>query len=296
MEAIWQWGIDLIILIQQVHSPVLDSVFRAVTFLGEEQFYLFLFPVILWCIDYSFGAVLVIFFMLSNSTNIMLKELFQHPRPFDLNPDLKLSQADGYGLPSGHAQMSVTAWGAIAIRVRKIWFTIVAIVLILLIGFSRVYLGVHFPTDVLIGWIIGLILLAIYVIARSPLERWISGLNLWLQLLLAVAVPLILLLFNQTNDAITSAGTLFGISVGLVFARRYVSFGVRGPWWHLVLRFLIGFIVVLALYLGLKKVFPPDGTSLGAVFRFLRYALIGSWIVLGAPWLFRLMRLAPAAG
>ena len=296
MEAIWQWGIDLIILIQQVHSPVLDSVFRAVTFLGEEQFYLFLFPVILWCIDYSFGAVLVIFFMLSNSTNIMLKELFQHPRPFDLNPDLKLSQADGYGLPSGHAQMSVTAWGAIAISVRKIWFTIVAIVLILLIGFSRVYLGVHFPTDVLIGWIIGLILLAIYVITRSPLERWISGLNLWLQLLLAVAVPLILLLFNQTNDAITSAGTLFGISVGLVFARRYVSFGVRGPWWHLVLRFLIGFIVVLALYLGLKKVFPPDGTSLGAVFRFLRYALIGSWIVLGAPWLFRLMRLAPAAG
>lgn len=296
MEAIWQWGIDLIIVIQQVHSPVLDSVFRAITFLGEEQFYLFLFPVILWCIDYSFGVVLVIFFMLSNSTNIILKELFQHPRPFDLNPGLKLSQADGYGLPSGHAQMSVTAWGAIAIRVRKIWFTIAAIVLILLIGFSRVYLGVHFPTDVLTGWIIGLILLAIYVIARSTLERWLSGLNLWLQLLLAVAVPLILLLFNQTNDAITSAGTLFGISVGLVFARRYVSFGVRGPWWHLVLRFLIGFVVVLALYLGLKKVFPPDGTSFGAVFRFLRYALIGSWIVLGAPWLFRLMRLAPAAG
>jgi len=110
-----------------------------------------------------------------------------------------------------------------------------------------------------------------------------------------VGVPLLPLLFNQTNDAITSAGTLFGVTVGLVFARRYVSFSVRGPWWHLVLRFLIGFIVVSALYMGLKAVFPPDGTATGAIFRFLRYALIGGWLVLGAPWLFRLMRLAPAA-
>jgi hypothetical protein len=285
MESIWQWGVNLIIVIQQVHSPVLDSIFRAITLMGDEQFYLFLFPVILWCIDYSFGAVLAVFFMLSNSVNIMLKELCQHPRPFDLNPELKLSEATGFGMPSGHAQLSVTAWGAIAVRVRKTWFTIAAILIVLLIGFSRIYLGVHFPTDVF----------AVYIVARSPLEKWLSGLNLWLQLLVAVAIPLVLLLLNQTNDAITSAGTLFGIAVGLVFARRYVSFSVRGPWWHRVLRFLIGFVVVLALYMGLKAVFPPDGSVSGAIFRFLRYALIGGWIVIGAPWLFRLMRLAPAA-
>jgi len=292
MEAIWQWGINMIIVIQQVHGPVLDSIFRAITLMGDEQFYLLLFPVIMWCIDYSFGAVLAVFFMLSNSVNIMLKELFQHPRPFDLNPGLKLSEADSYGMPSGHAQLSVTAWGAIAVRVRKTWFTIAAILIVLLIGISRIYLGVHFPTDVFAGWIIGLILLAVYVVAKSPLEKWLSGLNFWLQLLVAVGVPLLLLLLNQTSDAITSAGTLFGIAVGLVFARRYVSFSVRGTWWHRVLRFLIGFIVVLALYVGLKAVFPPDGTVSGAIFRFLRYALIGGWIVLGAPWLFRLMRLA----
>jgi len=295
VEAIWQWGINLIIVIQQAHGPVLDRVFSAITLLGDEQFYLLLFPVIVWCIDYSFGAVLAVFFMLSNSINIFLKELFQHPRPFELNPGLKLCEAEGFGLPSGHAQLSVTAWGAIAIRVHKVWFTIIAILIILLIGFSRIYLGVHFPTDVFAGWIIGLILLAVYIMARFPLEKWLSGLNLWLQLLVSMGVPLLLLLLNQTNDAITSAGTLFGIAGGLVFARRYVSFSVRGPWWHRLLRFLVGFIIVLALYLGLKAIFPPDGTVFGAIFRFIRYALIGVWIVLGAPWLFRLMRLAPAA-
>ena len=296
MEAIWQWGINLIIAIQQVHGPLLDNIFRTITFTGEEQFYLVLFPLILWCIDYSFGAVLAIFFLLSNFLNIILKDLFQQPRPFDLNPGLKLSQADGYGMPSGHAQLAVTVWGAIAVRVRKTWFWIVAIAIILLIGFSRIYLGVHFPTDVFAGWIIGAVLLVIYVAARYPLVKWLSGLNLWLQLLLAAGVTLVLLLLNHSTDALTCSGTLFGAAVGLVFARRYVSFSVRGPWWQRAVRFLIGIIILFALYLGLKAVFPPDGTALGAMFRFLRYALIGAWLVLGAPWLFRLMRLAPAAG
>lgn len=295
MEAIWQWGINLIIAIQQVHGPLLDNIFRGITFTGDEQFYLVLLPLILWCIDYSFGAVLAVFFLLSNSLNIILKDLFQQPRPFDLNPGLKLSQADGYGMPSGHAQLAVTAWGAIAVRVRRTWFWIVAIVIILLIGFSRVYLGVHFPTDVFAGWIIGSILLAIYIAVRYPLGKWLSGLNLWLQLLLAIGVPVFLLLLNRSAEALSSSGTLFGIAVGLVFARRYVSFSIRGPWWHRVVRFLIGIIALLALYLGLKTVFPPDGTALGAIFRFLRYGLVGGWVVLGAPWLFRLMRLAPAA-
>jgi undecaprenyl-diphosphatase len=295
MEAIWQWGINLIIAIQQVHGPLLDSVFRGITFAGEEQFYLVLLPLILWCIDYSFAAVLAVFFLLSNSLNIILKDLFQQPRPFDLNPGLKLSQADGYGMPSGHAQLAVMVWGAIAIRVRKTWFWIVAVAIILLIGFSRVYLGVHFPTDVLAGWIIGSILLAIYIAVRYPLGKWLSGLNLWLQLLLAMGVPMFLLLLNRSTEALSSSGTLFGIAVGLVVARRYVSFSVGGPWWHRVVRFLIGIIVLLALYLGLKAVFPPDGTALGAIFHFLRYGLVGGWVVIGAPWLFRLMRLAPAA-
>ena len=295
MEAIWQWGINLIIAIQQVHGPLLDNIFRGITFTGEEQFYLVLFPLILWCIDYSFGAVLVIFFLLSNFLNIILKDLFQQPRPFVLNPALKLSPADGYGMPSGHAQLAASVWGAIAVRVHKTWFWIVAIVIILLIGFSRVYLGVHFPTDVLAGWIIGAILLVIYIMARNPLGKWLSGLNMWLQLLLAVGLTVVLLLLNRSTEALTSSGTLFGAAAGLVFARRYISFSVSGPWWHRVVRFLIGMIILLGLYLGLKAVFPPDGTVMGAIFRFLRYMLLGVWLVLGAPWLFRLMRLAPAA-
>ena len=82
MEAIWQWGINLIMAIQQVHGPVLDSIFRGITFPGEEQFYLLLLPLILWCFDYSFGATLAVFFPLSRSLNVMVT-IEREMRPFN---------------------------------------------------------------------------------------------------------------------------------------------------------------------------------------------------------------------
>lgn len=295
MEAIWQWGINLIIAIQQVHGPVLDIIFRAITFAGEEQFYLVLLPLVLWCFDYSFGAALSVLFMVSTSINVALKDLFQHPRPFDLIPGLKLSEASGYGLPSGHAQISLTVWGAIAGRLQKKWFWIVAGVVVLLISFSRIYLGVHFPTDVFAGLIIGGILLALYFVYKSRVEQWLAGLNIGFQLLLAIGLPLLFLLPSPTADALTGSGAFLGMGIGLIFKSRYLPYSTGGTWWQRTLRYLAGMVILFALYLGLKKVFPPDGSVAGAVFRFVRYALIGGWITIGAPWLFRIMRLAKAS-
>jgi membrane-associated phospholipid phosphatase len=295
MEAIWLWGINLIIAIQQVHGPVLDNIFRIITFGGEEQFYLVLLPLILWCLDYSFGAILAVFFMIAESVNFTLKELIQHPRPFDLNPSLKLSAADGYGMPSGHAQLSLVVWIAIADRVKKTWFWIVAVLLIILIGFSRIYLGVHFPTDVFGGWIAGGILLVLYFAYRAGIEKWVAGLNTGLQLLLVIVLAGLFLLPHSSTDALTGSGAFLGLGVGLAIKYRYVSYSVAGPWWQRALRFIIGVAILFALYLGLKAVFPRDGTVIGSVFRVVRYAIIGAWITVGAPWIFRVMRLARAS-
>jgi membrane-associated phospholipid phosphatase len=295
MEAIWQWGINLIIAIQQVHGPVLDNIFRVITFAGEEQFYLVLLPLILWCLDYSFGAVLAVFFMISESVNFTLKELFQHPRPFDLNPGLKLSAADGYGLPSGHAQLSLVVWTAIADRVKKTWFWVVAVLIIILIGFSRIYLGVHFPTDVFAGWIVGGILLVLYFAYRFSIEKWVAGLNIGLQLLLVIGLSILFLLPHASTDSLTGSGAFLGLGIGLICKNRYLSYSVDGPWWQRALRFIIGVAILFALYLGLKAAFPRDGTVIGSVFRVVRYTVIGAWITIGAPWLFRVMRLAKAS-
>jgi hypothetical protein len=85
------------------------------------------------------------------------------------------------------------------------------------------------------------------------------------------------------------------MAVGLVITHRYVPFSAHGPWWKRLVRFVCGLIILLALYLGLKAVFPGEGSPLQLLFRFLRYGLCGIWVTLGAPWLFRLTRLASAA-
>jgi len=295
MEAIWQWGINLIIAIQQVHGPVLDNIFRIITFMGEEQFYLVLLPLVLWCVDYSFGAVLAVFFMLAESVNFTLKELIQQPRPFDLNPSVKLSAAEGYGMPSGHAQLSLVVWIAIADRVKKTWFWVAAALIILLICFSRIYLGVHFPTDVLGGLIAGGVLLALYFAYSTGIEKWVSGLNTGFQLLLVIGLSALFLLPFASTDALTGSGAFLGLGLGMICKHRYLPYSVEGPWWQRALRFAIGAAILFALYLGLKAVFPRDGTVIGSVFRVVRYTVIGAWITVGAPWMFRVIRLAKAS-
>jgi membrane-associated phospholipid phosphatase len=294
MEATWQWGVDLIRTIQLVHGPVLDTVFKAITFLGEEEFFLILLPLILWCVDFAVGARLAFAFLLSTYVNTGLKDLFAHPRPFELDPAVKLHNAEGYGLPSGHSQSAVVVWGTIAVGFRKTWLWIVGILLMVLIGFSRVYLGVHFPTDVLGGWAVGAVFMVGYLALQPYVETWLRQTGLTMQLALAVAVPLGLLLLHPADDTASSMAVLMGMGAGVALVRRASPFSAAGPLWQRVVRFLVGAIVLLVLYFGLKLVFPGEGEPLYFAMRAARYALVGLWAGLGAPWLFQRLRLAPS--
>ena len=88
-------------------------------------------------------------------------------------------------------------------------------------------------------------------------------------------------------------GTLAGAGVGLALTYRYFPFSAHGSWRQRVLRFLAGSVVVVLLYLRFKVVFPGEESALYLAFRFLSFVLIGLWGTLGAPWLFRLLRLVP---
>jgi len=296
MEAILQWGLGFINTVQQIHGPVLDSFFEIISFLGTERFYLLLLPLIFWCVDFRLGARLAVILLLSVYLNFGLKDVLQQPRPFDIDPSVQLSDTQGYGLPSGHSQSSVAVWGFIATRVNKTWFSVVAVLLVILIGFSRIFLGVHFPTDVLAGWVIGVIILGVYLAARPILERKLLELNLGLQMLVALALPLVLMAVYPSEGTIFPMAILAGTGVGLTLTRRYVSFAVTGPWWQRTLRFIVGGIVVFALSLGTRVAFSSEGSVLYPVLGYLIYGLIGMWISFGAPLLFRLLKLAPEGG
>nr|HID13322.1 phosphatase PAP2 family protein [Anaerolineae bacterium] len=292
MEAIWQWGLDVIRTIQLVHGPTLDTIFKAITFMGDEEFFLILLPLVFWCVDFAVGARLAFAFLLSAYINTGLKDMFAHPRPFELDSAVQLHEAEGYGLPSGHSESAVVVWGTIAAGFRKTWLWIVAILLMVLIGFSRIYLGVHFPTDVLGGWAVGAAFLAVYLALEPRIEAWLKETGLAVQLTLAAAVPLVLLLLHPTKSTASPMAVLMGMGAGLALTKRIAPFDAAGPLWQRAVRFLVGAIVLLLLYFGLRLIFPAEGEPLYFVMRVVRYALVGLWAGLGAPWLFRRLRLA----
>jgi membrane-associated phospholipid phosphatase len=294
MEPIWQWGLDVIRTVQLVAGPALDAVFKAITFLGEEEFFLILLPLIFWCVDFAVGVRLAIAFLLSTYVNTGLKDLFAHPRPFEFDPTVQrhFAGVGGYGLPSGHSQSAVVVWGTIAAGFRKAWLWIVAVVLAVLIGFSRIYLGVHFPTDVFGGWAVGAAFLALYLALEPRVAAWLKRAGLAVQLALAVAVPLVLLLIYPTDDTVKPMAVLAGMGVGIALTGQVAPFSASGPLWQRAVRFLVGAIGLLVFYFGLKLVFPAEGEPLYFALRIVRYVLVGLWAGLGAPWLFRRLRLA----
>jgi hypothetical protein len=261
--------------------------------MGEEDFFMILMPLLLWCVDFVLSVRLTFFFLFSTVINSVAKGLADQPRPCDLDPEVQLCEYTGrHGLPSGHSQSAVVVWGIIANYARKWWAWAIAIVLMLLIGFSRIYLGVHFPTDVFAGWTLGVILLAAYILVVPRIEAWLKRLGLAVRLGLVIAIPLILVLLHPSDDALAALGVFCGAGVGIVLTLQWVHFDAAGPLWQRAARLVLGIVVLLALRMGLKVVFPDKGEALYAVMRFVRYAVVGLWAGLGAPWLFVKLGLA----
>jgi len=291
MEPLLQWGLEVIRTVQQMQSTLLNSFFFAVSGLGSSFFLLLALPALFWCVDYKLGMRVAVICTLSAFSNSSLKVLFSQPRPFDLDPSLGIGRAGGYGLPSGHAQESMVLWGSIAHFIGKKWFWAMTAAILLLIGFSRVYLGVHFPTDVIAGWGVGIILLGLYASTCRGIEDWIAAQKTAIQLLLVMAVPLGLLLMHSGVVVAFQSGLLLGIGAGAIVRARFLSFSSRCAKGTAVARYAVGITILVGSLSLLRGMYPYQATT-GYLFRgFFLSAFNGIWISLGAPAVFRLMKL-----
>ena len=275
---------------------------QGLTFLGDEEFFLLLFPFLYWCLDSRLGLRLAVLFFLSGYLNYILKQALARPRPFELAPGINLIEESGYGLPSGHAQGAVVLWGLLALHGRRRWLWAPAVALMLAVGLSRVYLGVHFPTDVLGGWLAGAAVLAASawalrrLTASSHADRRHAVRNLparpqrlpwWAWILVACLLAGAALAALPGKDTVAMIAAVWGFGVGYILLRRFFPGGEAGTLIQRLLRLPPGLAVLLGLYLGLKALFPPEGQALYLPLRFVGYALVGAWGALGAPLLFR---------
>ena len=295
MQNILSFGLDIIRAIQQIHGPHMDAFFRTITSLGGGEIYILLLPVFFWCVDTGLGAHTGFVFLISSYFASGVKDLFQQPRPFQIDPSVKLVNATSYGLPSFHALEATVMWGMFALWLKKPWFWVLAVAMMLLIGFSRIYLGVHFPTDVLAGYAIGGAFLWVYATGGHTFEYWLKALPFRWQVGLSVAVPLVLAISHPTDYVILIMSALSGFCLGLSLLNRYLRFSAEGPVWQRIVRFIVGDIAILLLYVAPRLVGFISTGVLHSPLRYLHYGAIGIWITFGGPWLFLRLGLAGPA-
>jgi membrane-associated phospholipid phosphatase len=318
LKDILDFGIRFIMALQGWGSWLAFPM-QLLSLLGTQEFFILLLPILYWCVDSLLGIRVAIMLLLSTSFNGALKMAFHGPRPYWYSPDVHgLAAETSFGIPSNHAQNATVVWGILAAALRKWWAWLAAILLIGLIGFSRLYLGVHFPQDVVLGWLIGGLILWLTLRFWDPVAAWIKKHRATWQVLAAFWVSLAIFLLScipfiwlkaihwqppsdwaayatqaiTLQGAATSAGTLFGLLGGLVWIECQGGFQTKGPWWKLVLRFLLGIAGVLIMQYGLKLIFPWEEDILGYFLRYLQNALIGFWVTGAAPWTFIRLKLA----
>lgn len=294
------WGIDFILWVQSFSNPLLDTVFMAITWLGTIYGYMVILPLIYWSIDRQIGRRLFFLIMASELISTFFKNLFRVPRP-DPTAVRQPAPETSFSFPSDHAQTGgVVFWGYLAAKVQRRWFTVLAVLMAFLLGFSRIYLGVHTPQDVVAGWLIGLIVLWAALKLEPVLVRRWGQLALGQQVAVAILLPLLPLLLLPSDEnghypgemAGRLAGILIGAALGSILEDRTVRFNVAGSWLQRLLRYVFGIALVLGIYLAGSLI--PDLTpwALDTAVRVLRYTLLGLvafWLI---PWLFVKLRLA----
>lgn len=201
---------------------VLDPFFRFLNYFDTVYFLFILIPIIWLGYSYRWGLRVFYWVTLNTLWISFAKNAIGWPRPSTDMPELGFFHPNSFGFPSGGAQMSMFLGGLLIYYWRTPLAWAVGSLYILLISFSRLYIGVHYPLDVLGGWIFALIFLTLFIISKDPIEKWLSQKELLFCFLLSVLIPLgIILVFPVTSYVL---GTAIGIGFGTYFSLKYHLF------------------------------------------------------------------------
>ena len=241
--------------------------------------------VILFCWKKEVGKRLALIITAVNSWLPMLKSAVMRPRPYMQYPDRVHGVADvgnnaplddvaahGYSFPSVHSASAMALFVPLANEVKKKWMWILACAAVLFIGVSRAITGMHYPTDILAGWALGLVCAGICLLLESKVR------NGWIRHLILLVSVLPGIFFVRTEDYFTALGLLLGLIAAIHFEKKFVNFSDTRNIWAMILRmagaFALYFVLNTLLKLPFSKAFLGDGSLLSLLVRTLRYTVI----------------------
>ncbi|WP_373598464.1 phosphatase PAP2 family protein [Paraclostridium bifermentans] len=271
--------VEILKYIQSFKSPILNIIFLVITMSTEVPVILILASVLYWCVNKRYGQRLIFALTGNIALNTGVKEFFKAPRPIGVKgiESMRTSTATGYSFPSGHTQIGTTFWVSVMSIVKNRYMYIVGTIIFLGIGMSRLYLGVHWPIDVLFGWIFGIVftLICNYVLSKVEENNKYKYFNL-------IIIPMILWIFVVNSyEYVKMVGLISGFIIGYIIERKYVKFNVNVSFKSKIYRFIFGILSLGVVYLTLKSVMPENYIG-----GYLRYALLVIYAIAGAPLIF----------
>ena len=273
---------DILIWVQSFASPWLDQLMMFFSFIGDEEFCIAAVPFFFYAVHKRVGIRLAVVLLLSTFANEALKVYFATQRPIGVDGvrSLYTSSAPGYSFPSGHSQSSATFWGYLAAVWKRSWFSLFALLLVFAIMLSRLYLGVHWPIDVVAGLVFGGLFVAAMIWVESRLQ-----LPFRYKIILGLLIPAMLLAFYHEEDGRKMMGFFLGGWLGYTLESAWVNMQLPKRIYKRIIPSVLGVALFFGLRTLLKEFLPPD-----APWDFLRYALLGLFATLAVPWLFVRLR------
>ena len=285
---------ELIRLLETIRSPYLDAVIGFITWLGEETLIMIVICAVYWCISKRAAYSIGIAFFFSGLTVQGMKICFRIERPWIKDPTLTpvpsaIENATGYSFPSGHTQSAASFFGSLGAMLKKKPIKITCFAIIILVAFSRLYLGVHTLIDVVASILISLllVLLTARFFSNNTSNKKRDLILALIMVGYTIAVIVIALLLYSSgkieqgyvSDCMKAAGAGVGFAIGMFVERVYIDFSTQAKSVLMqAVKLLLGLAGILVIKEGLKLII---GTSLIA--DTIRYFLMPIWLAIGYP-------------
>lgn len=267
--------LDFLKWLESIRTDFWNIFFQGITAIGEEILMIIIVVTLWYAVNKRLAQRILYITASSLCLNVIVKNFTKIPRPFMKGVNcLRADTATGYSFPSGHTQMFSTWSTSFAIKYKKLWITILTIVLILLIGFSRMYIGAHYPSDVIAAIIIGV---GLSFLGNMLFDKIKDTKKLYLGTLL-LFMPFIVYFLFRADPLFEDLYKLFGMICGLTLVayldEKCEDLSYDVSWWKKLLRIVIGVAVAFVLKEGIKAINVFEIVQISLLFDVLRYFVV----------------------
>lgn len=275
--------IQFIKLLQKASSTILDFLAELITFFGEQYVVIFVLAFIYFVYNKKLGEKIAFTLFLSLGLNNSLKGLVKAPRPFTVDPEIigmRQSTATGFSFPSGHTQVSAAFYTSIAKHLKNKKFWIFTGILIFLVGISRIYLGVHFPKDVIVAIILGIAIAFLGSNLYDLYGKTYKSKQIMFAITAILLLPFVFIFYKSDyneilpfRDFYTNYALFLGFFAATLVENKYVDFDCNKPLKTKLIRYLIAIVLFVTIQFGLKLVLPENNIYLD-MFRYFLVTFI----------------------